>query len=62
MIDDTISRQALYDEIENWENLSKYYHPKSKNNKIPIEELLTIIKYLPSVTPQEGVKNEAKIL
>ena len=36
MIDDTISRQALYDEIENWENLSKYYHPKSKTIKYPL--------------------------
>ena len=53
MIIDVISRQAIYAEIEDWIKLSRYYHPKSKNDKIPIDELRTRIKNIPSLTPND---------
>ena len=51
--EDAISREAMCAEIKDWIKLSKYYHPKSKNNKIPIDELRTRIENLPSVTPND---------
>ena len=49
--EDAISRADMYEEIEDWLNLSRYYHPNSKNNKMPIDELRARIERLPSVTP-----------
>ena len=51
--EDAISRAEMYEEIEDWLNLSRYYHPKSKNNKMPIDELRARIERLPSVQPSE---------
>ena len=49
---DAISRADMYEEIEDWLNLSRYYHPHSKNNKMPIDELRARIEQLPSVQPK----------
>ena len=50
--EDAISRQALYEWIDGWEEKNKYYHPRTKNEIIPICEVIDIIQSLPSVTPK----------
>ena len=51
--EDAISRQALYEWLDGWKEKNKYYHPHTKNEIIPICEVVDIIQSLPSVTPQQ---------
>jgi hypothetical protein len=53
--EDCISRQALYEWLDGWKEKNKYYHPHTKNEIIPICEVIDIIQSLPSVTPQPKI-------
>lgn len=53
--EDAISRQALYEWIDGWKEKNKYYHPHTKNEIIPICEVIDIIQSLPSVTPKPKI-------
>ena len=44
-----ISVDELKKWIENWFYTVKYYHPYSKSNNIPIDELYDILDRMPSV-------------
>ena len=50
--EDAVSRQALYEWLDGWKEKNKYYHPHTKNEIIPICEVIDIIQSLPSVTPK----------
>lgn len=50
--EDAVSRLALYEWLDGWKEKNKYYHPHTKNEIIPICEVIDIIQSLPSVTPQ----------
>lgn len=48
MADRLISEKVLLSLVDNWKNISDYYHPNSKNDKIPISEVKAIIKSTPT--------------
>ena len=50
--EDAVNRQALYEWLDGWKEKNKYYHPHTKNEIIPICEVIDIIQSLPPVTPQ----------
>ena len=50
---DLIDRAEAIAYIENWKEVNKYYHPHSKSNNIPIDEVIQTIKDVPSVENQK---------
>lgn len=48
MNDRIISEKVLLSLIDNWKEISDYYHPDSKNDKIPINEVKAIIRSTPT--------------
>ena len=44
-----IEKKELKEWIENWFTTNKYYHPYSKSNNIPINELYDILEHMPTV-------------
>lgn len=50
--EDCISRQTLYEWLDGWKEKNKYYHSYTKNEIIPICEVIDIIQSLPPVSPQ----------
>jgi hypothetical protein len=53
--EDAISRQALYEWLDGWKEKNKYYHPHTKNEIIPICEVIDIIQSLPPATPKPRI-------
>ena len=47
MMDKIISVNELKEWIFNWFRMNKYYHPYSKSNNIPIDELYSILDSIP---------------
>lgn len=52
-----ISVDELKEWIDNWFDLCRYYHPYSKCNNIPIDELYDILDKMPSI---DGNDEESK--
>lgn len=48
MDDRLISEKVLLSLIDNWKDISNYYHPDSKNDKIPFNEVKAIIRATPT--------------
>lgn len=48
MNDRLISEKVLLSLFDNWKDISNYYHPDSKNDKIPFNEVKAIIKSAPT--------------
>lgn len=48
MNDRLISEKVLLSLIDNWKDISNYYYPDSKNDKIPYNEVKAIIKSAPT--------------
>ena len=46
-----IDVSALKEWVKNWLTVNRYYHPYSKRNDIPIEELYDILDRMPSAEP-----------
>ncbi|MBR6987180.1 MAG: hypothetical protein IKH82_03835 [Clostridiales bacterium] len=44
-----IDKKELKEWIESWFTKNKYYHPYSKSNNIPIDELYDILEQLPTI-------------
>ena len=44
-----IDANELKEWIENWVTVNKYYHPYSKSNNIPINEVYAILKQMPAI-------------
>ena len=44
-----IDANELKEWVENWFTQNKYYHPYSKSNNIPINELYAILKQMPAI-------------
>lgn len=44
-----IDANELKEWVENWLETNKYYHPYSKSNNIPINELYDILEHMPTV-------------
>jgi Pyruvate/2-oxoacid:ferredoxin oxidoreductase delta subunit len=53
-MNDLISREETISYIENWKEVNKYYHPYTKNTNIPIDEVIQIIKDVPSNNQKIG--------
>ena len=49
-----IEVEELKSWIDNWFAINKYYHPYSKSNNIPTEEMSDIIERIPKYTLKEG--------
>lgn len=59
---DLISREETISYIENWKEVNKYYHPYTKNTNIPIDEVIQVIKDVPSNNQKIGhwIEHEIK--
>ena len=44
-----IDKKELKEWIESWFTKNKYYHPYSKSNNIPIDELYDILEQMPTI-------------
>ena len=44
-----IDVNELKEWVENWFTVNKYYHPYSKSNNIPINELYDILEHMPTI-------------
>lgn len=44
-----VDANELKEWIENWVTMNKYYHPYSKSNNIPINEVYAILKQMPAI-------------
>lgn len=44
-----IDANELKEWVENWLTTNKYYHPYSKSNNIPINELYDILEHMPTI-------------
>ena len=44
-----IDANELKEWVENWFTVNKYYHPYSKSNSIPINELYDILEHMPTI-------------
>lgn len=53
-MNDLISREETISYIENWKEVNKYYHPYTKNTNIPIDEVIQVIKDVPSNNQKTG--------
>lgn len=51
---DLISREETISYIEKWKEVNKYYHPYTKNTNIPIDEVIQVIKDVPSNNQKTG--------
>ena len=51
---DLISREETISYIEDWKEVNKYYHPYTKNTHIPIDEVIQVIKDVPSNNQKTG--------
>ena len=51
---DLISKEETISYIENWKEVNKYYHPYTKNTNIPIDEVIQVIKDVPSNNQKTG--------
>lgn len=60
-----IDKKELKEWIESWFTKNKYYHPYSKSNNIPIDELYDILEQMPTVEAEpvrHGKWNRNKIV
>lgn len=48
MDNETVRREDIKRGLEAWLTMDKYYHPKSKSNKIPLPEIFDVIDNLPT--------------
>lgn len=48
MADRLISEKVLLSLVDNWKDLSNYYHPDLKHDKIPFNEVKAIIRSAPT--------------
>ena len=53
-----IDKKELKEWIENWATMNKYYHPYSKSNNIPINELYDILEQMPAI---DVIDDEPKV-
>ena len=47
-----IDVSALKEWVKNWLTVNRYYHPYSKRNDIPIDELYDILDRMPTAEPR----------